>query len=263
MENSDYLAMIWLLKELGGTHSVEFYAFCLMPNHVHLLCSFRKDNLYDAMRDLFARYAMRFNKKYERRGHLFGGPYRQAACLDEAYVVAASLYIHLNPVKAGLAQDALKYRWSSCRLYDRLGRREGFVDPSLLMGLLSSDPREALERYRALLAAGMEVEMRRATEDRKAVESFLSALGKKVPLLWSWFRERREVGGRWVKILDQSDYWEDRIVAFSKEGLSRKPETRAAMRHAVEQLIARGYKREEIAGTLGVSRKTLYNLLRY
>ncbi len=264
LESSDYLAMIWLLKELARSHSVEFYAFCLMHNHVHLLCSFRKDNLYDAMRDLFARYAMRFNEKYERRGHLFGGPYRQAACLDEAYVVAASLYIHLNPVKAGLAQDPSKYRWSSCRLYGhRRSGRESFVDPGLVLSLLSLDARVARERYRVLLTKGLEVDMRPATEDRKAVESFLSGLGRKVPLLRSWFRERGEIGGRWAKILDQSDYWEDRIVALAKEGLSRRPETRAALRHAIEQLIARGYKREEIANRLGVSRKTLYNLLRH
>ena len=71
-----------------------------MPNHVHLLLSPTESNLYDAMRDVFARYAMMFNRKYERKGHLFGGPYRQAVCLDDSYLLAASLYIHLNPVKA-------------------------------------------------------------------------------------------------------------------------------------------------------------------
>ncbi len=66
----------------------------------HLLLSPEEDNLYDAMRDLFSRYAMKFNRKYERKGHLFGGPYRQAVCLDDSYLLAASVYIHPNPVKA-------------------------------------------------------------------------------------------------------------------------------------------------------------------
>ena len=67
------------------------YAFCLMENHAHILLSPREENLYDAMRDLFSRYAMRFNKKYERKGHLFGGPYRQAVCLDDSYASCCSI----------------------------------------------------------------------------------------------------------------------------------------------------------------------------
>ena len=73
-----------------------------MPNHVHFLLRQNEANLHEAMRDLFSRYARRHNKKYERKGHLFGGRYRQAVCLDESYFLAVSLYIHLNPVRAGL-----------------------------------------------------------------------------------------------------------------------------------------------------------------
>ena len=98
IEDNDYLFLLWLLKEVSEVHNIEFLAFCLMPNHIHLLLRPREQNLYDAMRDLFSRYATRFNKKYERKGHLFGGPYRQAICLEDAYLLAASLYIHKNPV---------------------------------------------------------------------------------------------------------------------------------------------------------------------
>jgi len=62
--------------------------------------------------------------------------------------------------------------------------------------------------------------------------------------------------------LQPGDRWEERMAALSREGFGRRPETRAAVRHLIEQLISRGYRREEIAQRLGVSRKTLYNLLR-
>jgi AraC-like DNA-binding protein len=52
------------------------------------------------------------------------------------------------------------------------------------------------------------------------------------------------------------------MAELTREGFGRQPETRAAVRHLIEQLISRGYRREEIAQRLGVSRKTLYNLLR-
>jgi len=84
LEDNDYLFMMGLLKEIAQNYSLSIYAFCLMPNHVHILLSPREENLFDAMRDLFSRYAMRFNKKYERKGHLFGGPYRQALCFDDS-----------------------------------------------------------------------------------------------------------------------------------------------------------------------------------
>jgi REP element-mobilizing transposase RayT len=81
VEEKDYVYMLWLLKEVTRKYSLTLYAFCLMSNHVHLLLSPGEENLYDAMQNLFSRYAMIFNRKYERKGHLFGGPYRQAVCL--------------------------------------------------------------------------------------------------------------------------------------------------------------------------------------
>ena len=71
----------------------------------------------EAMRNLFSLYARVFNKKYKRRGHLFGGPYRQAVCLDDSYLLSVSLYIHANPVRAGIVGAPQDYRWSSIRLY--------------------------------------------------------------------------------------------------------------------------------------------------
>ena len=81
LEDDDYLFMITLLKEISQDYALRMYGFCLMPNHIHLLVSPQESNLYDSMRSMFSRYAMWFNRKYERKGHLFGGPYRQAVCL--------------------------------------------------------------------------------------------------------------------------------------------------------------------------------------
>ena len=94
---------------------------------------------------------MRFNKKYERKGHLFGGPYRQAVCLDDSYLLAASLYIHLNPVRAGLVAEPLRYRWSSCRLYCDVDAPKSFVDPTFILALLPEPDVEGKRRYRLLL----------------------------------------------------------------------------------------------------------------
>ena len=96
LEDGDYLFMLGLMKEISQNRSLNMYAFCLMPNHLHLLFSPANANLYDTMRDLFSKYARNFNRKYERKGHLFGGPYRQAVCLDDSYLLASSLYLNVN-----------------------------------------------------------------------------------------------------------------------------------------------------------------------
>jgi len=135
LEDNDYLFMLGLLKESVQNYSLNMYGFCLMPNHVHLLFSTTEDNLYATMQNLFSKYAMRFNQKYERKGHLFGGPYRQAVCLDDSYLLAASLYIHMNPVKAGLVSEPISYRWSSYRLYCDEDAPKSFIDPDFILGL--------------------------------------------------------------------------------------------------------------------------------
>ncbi len=67
VEDTDYLFMLSDMKDIIEKRSLEMYAFCLMPNHIHLLVRPQAEDLSEAMRDLFSRFAMRFNRKYERR----------------------------------------------------------------------------------------------------------------------------------------------------------------------------------------------------
>ena len=194
LEDNDYLFMLGLLKEVAQNNLLRMYAFCLMPNHAHLLFSTADANLYDAMRDLFSKYAMRFNRKYERKGHLFGGPYRQAVCLDDTYLLAASLYIHLNPVKADLAPDPLTYRWSSCRLYCDNRPVKSFVDPQFVLNLLPEVPGRK-EKYRMLLELGMEVETGQLLEQEDAIERFRSKLASMFPSLFKELGKRKQIAG--------------------------------------------------------------------
>lgn len=262
LEREDYLGMIWVLKEVSREYGLTVYAFCLMPNHVHILLGVGEASLYDAMKKLFGTYAMRFNRKYERKGHLFGGPYRQSVCLDSSYFVAASLYIHLNPVKAGLCPDPLKYRWSSCRLYFRKDRTSTFVDPSLVLSMLSSDAEQSRLRYKSLLDKAVEINLFPTSEKRNALECFLLELGKRVPSLRSWLRRTRGQSGAGSLFFSESQGWEEGIERLDVQRLLRNPKSIEALRFKVEQLVARGFTKQEVAQRLGVSRKTLYNKLR-
>ncbi len=77
---------------------IELLAYCLMPNHFHLLLKQIDDiSLKSFMMSLITRYSMYFNKKYDRVGSLFQGVYRAVLINDESYLLHLSRYIHLNP----------------------------------------------------------------------------------------------------------------------------------------------------------------------
>jgi len=262
IEDDDYLYMIGLLKEVCEARALSVFAFCLMPNHQHILMSPQEENLYDAMRDLFSRYVMRFNLKYERKGHLVSGPYRQAVCFDDSYLLAASLYIHMNPVKAGLSENVGEYRWTSSRLYIAPDAPPSFIDPSFVLEILSKDKEIAINKYWMLLTNAGGLEADHVLEQEDAIERFRRSLAEAFPKLFRLISKRNLSAARAGMDLLSADALEEEIAAAQKASFYSTPESRKARRYLIEQMAARGFAKVEIANQLGISRKTLYNLLK-
>jgi len=255
LEDSDYLFMLAELKVIAEKRSLDVYAFCLMPTHIHLLASPREDELQEPMRDLFSRYAMRFNKKYMRKGHLFAGPYRQAICLDDAYLLAASLYIHMNPVRAGLVDDPRNFRWSSVRVFYDPQAPKSFLKPGFILRLLSSSDETSKAVYLELMMRSMKLDVGDALEQADAVVRFRRAVGRLFPSIFSAAGSRtrfHEQTG--VSLIAEEEIEKQLLGKSSPTGIQAK-------RFLIQQLIARGYKRQEIAEKLNVSVKTVYNIL--
>ena len=260
LEDEDYLTMLGLLKEVSKKFDLTFHALCLMPNHVHLLLETGQENLSRAMHSVFFRYGMRFNRKYARRGHIFGSAYRQAVCLDTSYFLSASVYIHLNQVRAGLVAQAGDYRWSSCRLFCSASAPLSFVRPEFILSLLDPDRGCAVRLYGRLLEKVREVEPGNVLEEETAVEKLVSGLAGFFPRL---FGDGGTRCGRGLPagsgLLDQA-LLEEKILE-ARFWMPRSAATIRARRYLVSQLLARGYSKLEIAEMLGISRKTVYNLL--
>lgn len=116
---------------------IEILAFCLMPNHVHLLIRQIKDGgISKFMRKIGAGYGNYFNKKYERKGHVFQGKFRAVLIKNNEQLKTVFVYIHTNPVSIiipGWKEKGIqnvqkvikflenKYRWSS--YFDYLGKK--------------------------------------------------------------------------------------------------------------------------------------------
>jgi len=79
---------------------IQLLAFCLMPNHLHLLIKQKdKNTIKKFTQSLFTRYSMYFNKKYHRVGSLFQGKYKATNVINKDYLLDLTRYIHKNPLK--------------------------------------------------------------------------------------------------------------------------------------------------------------------
>jgi putative transposase len=106
-----------LLAEQMRKASVEVWAYCLMPNHIHLiLCPAKEDGLALALGAAHRRWANFINARGRWRGHLFGGRFASVA-MDEAHLASAVRYVALNPVRARLVSKAEDWPWSNVRAH--------------------------------------------------------------------------------------------------------------------------------------------------
>jgi putative transposase len=88
-------------------------AYCLMPNHVHLLLETPHENLGAGMQTLHGSYAQRFNERHGRVGHLFQGRFGSVHITSDEQLWTTIGYVALNPVRAGLCEEAEGWAWSS------------------------------------------------------------------------------------------------------------------------------------------------------
>lgn len=119
--DEDYALYRDLLAQACGEAHVVVWAWCLMPNHVHLiLVPAEEDGLRRALARTHRRYAGIIHARRGRTGHFWQGRFGSVV-MDEAHLAAAVRYVSLNPVRARLVAHARDWRWSSVRahLYDR------------------------------------------------------------------------------------------------------------------------------------------------
>lgn len=115
--DEDYEAYIALVSQFFDLNRVEVWAYCLMPNHVHLvLVPGEPLALASAIGEVHRRYTRYINFRENWRGYLWQGRFASFP-MDESYLHAAVRYVELNPVKAQLVDSPEKWKWSSARAH--------------------------------------------------------------------------------------------------------------------------------------------------
>lgn len=144
--DDDYLKFTGLLHQQKSKLPFYLYAYCLMPNHIHLLIEMQDDLVSRIMQRVLTGYSQYHNRKYKKIGHLFQGRYKSILCQTDRYLGELVRYIHLNPVRARMVKRPEDYEYSGHRAY--LGRdRTGLVDAEPVLRHFGASKKRAVEVY--------------------------------------------------------------------------------------------------------------------
>lgn len=130
------------------------HAYCLMPNHYHLLAETPSANLSLGARHLNGVYAQAFNRRRGRVGHLFQGRFKAILVQRDAHLLELCRYIVLNPVRAGLSQRPEHWFWSSYRATAGVACLPPFLSTETILAAFGTDLTIARERYRTFVSNG-------------------------------------------------------------------------------------------------------------
>lgn len=139
--DEDRIHYLNLMKRYRDDCEIIILAYCLMENHVHLLLKDPKGITSEFMKKMGISYALYYNKKYDRTGHLFQDRYKSENIRNDEGLLAVYRYILNNPGKAGIASPQ-NYKWSSYQEYDK---KTGLTDSSILRKMIGN--RENFQKF--------------------------------------------------------------------------------------------------------------------
>ena len=113
LTKDDYYTFIDMMCEYADRFDIEIDNYCLMSNHYHILLKIIKPTLSKYMKELGMQYAVYFNNKYNRSGHLWQGRFKSWYITNEIYLYSVMRYIEQNPLKANMVKELKNYPYNS------------------------------------------------------------------------------------------------------------------------------------------------------
>jgi putative transposase len=179
----DYRAYLGWLNEGAVQHGCVIHAYVLMTNHVHLLVTPEaRESISRMIQYVGRRYVTYVNHQYGRSGTLWEGRHKGSIISSDAYLLACSRYIELNPVRAGMVEAPGDYRWSSYRS-NAIGEYSPFLKPHAIYLALGDTPGSRHHAYRELFRNAL---------DSTQIHDIRSAVQTGTPLGNDRFREQVE-----------------------------------------------------------------------
>lgn len=156
-DKTDYSFFLNRLGKILADTKTDCLAFALLPNHFHLLLRSNKISISTVMRRLLTSYAVVFNKRHKRSGHLFQNRYKSIVCQEEPYLLELIRYIHLNPIKANIVVGLDKlgsYPFSSHPALMQKTKFYWYV-PEIVLDKFGKNYQSAQRNYLSFLSEGL------------------------------------------------------------------------------------------------------------
>jgi len=140
-KNTDYEAFIDIMKEAKIQYSLNIFAYCLMPNHFHMvLMPHQAQNLSKWMQWLMTSHVRRYHRHYGTSGHVWQGRYKSFLIQKDSHLLTVLRYVEGNPLRSGLVKSAKDWLWSSYS--ESIGKR-----PRLLIDEIPIDLPKSWDNY--------------------------------------------------------------------------------------------------------------------
>jgi len=148
-DDADYKSLLNRLGAILNATKTVCYAWALMPNHLHLLLRTGNAPISTVMRRLLTGYAVNYNRRHNRSGHLFQNRYKSILCQEDLYLKELVRYIHLNPLRAELVVDySLLKRYPYCGHGVILGYfKNNWQDTKYVLNYFGRDIRSGRRNY--------------------------------------------------------------------------------------------------------------------
>jgi putative transposase len=157
LSHPDYHRFLSKLQQYAIESDVPVLAYCLMRNHYHLLLQeIQPGAIARLMHRLNVSYAMYFNARYKRIGHLFQGPYGERSVASDEYLLQVSAYIHNNPL--GIGANPETYPWSSYS--DYLGGQNTWIQKNTVLSYFPDAAK--VDSYRQFVASAQDLVLQEA-----------------------------------------------------------------------------------------------------
>ena len=138
-DDQDKYVFLDRIKETKEIFKYEVYTYCLMNNHVHMIIRIKEDFLSNAMKSLAVRYSFYFNRKFDRRGHLFENRFVSKKIENLDYFLNVCKYVHRNPENANIAKTT-EYKWSSFQEY--IKQKNKIINSNVLLHYFDDNLKE-------------------------------------------------------------------------------------------------------------------------
>ena len=158
-DDKDKRTFIRKLDETFQKYTITCYAYCLMDNHYHLFLKTTKPNISQALHYLNTSYANWFRIRYQLAGSVFQGRFKSILVDADNYALVLSVYIHLNPLRAGIVDNLEDYPYSSYLDYVNLRKSSiDNLDTSLVLNFFSPDYNSSIRQYQEYILDNQNLE---------------------------------------------------------------------------------------------------------